>query len=173
MLRQAMGSFSYKKDANFWDFKIMCLIIDVNFLSAADEADKKPVMDWLFSDKIIGKMAIGGKLTEELELFEKGFGLMRQLERRGRLNKPDKQMVYKKTQDLIEKKCCKSNDQHIIALAILSGARLLCLKQDDDLEDDFTNIKLIRFPKGKVYKRQEHKDLLSRYGHTKACGVKK
>ncbi|MCX6640416.1 MAG: hypothetical protein NTW14_08055 [bacterium] len=150
----------------------MCLILDVNFLSAAAESDKKPVSDWLFSDRIVGKMVVGGKLTEELEQFEKGIDLMRRLERRGRLRKENNLMVKNKTQELIDNNSCKSNDQHVIALAILSGARILC-SFDKNLHSDFKDKKMIDQPRGRIYQNASHKDRIQRYGHTSACGVKK
>ena len=45
---------------------------------------------------------------------------------------------------------CQSNDHHIIALAQVSGARLL-YTNDSDLTQDFNDHHLISTPRGKVY----------------------
>ncbi len=45
---------------------------------------------------------------------------------------------------------CRSNDHHIVALAVVSGARLL-YTNDRDLTDDFKDKRLIDNPRGKVY----------------------
>ena len=44
----------------------------------------------------------------------------------------------------------KSNDHHMLALAIVSGSRLL-YSNDKDLQKDFGNIQLLGSPKGRVY----------------------
>ncbi|MDE0306934.1 MAG: hypothetical protein OXI87_18940 [Albidovulum sp.] len=46
---------------------------------------------------------------------------------------------------------CESNDQHVLALARISGARLL-YTNDQKLMDDFKNTELVSTPKGKVYR---------------------
>jgi len=62
----------------------------------------------------------------------------------------------------------KSDDAHVVALAIVSGARLLYSK-DVDLHEDFKNSKIISDPRGKVYStyqsgefRGAHRKLLAR-----------
>jgi len=45
---------------------------------------------------------------------------------------------------------CRSNDHHIVALAVVSGARLL-YTNDRNLTDDFKDKRLIDNPRGKVY----------------------
>ena len=44
----------------------------------------------------------------------------------------------------------KSDDPHIIALALVNGARLL-YSNDLALQKDFRNAKLVSKPKGKIY----------------------
>lgn len=63
---------------------------------------------------------------------------------------------------------CQSDDTHIIALAQISGARLL-FSNDKALHQDFKNKELINNPRGKVYStlrgsdfRASHKNLLAR-----------
>jgi hypothetical protein len=56
---------------------------------------------------------------------------------------------------------CTCDDEHIIALALVSRARLLC-SNDQNLVEDFTNRKIINKPRGKVYKNSKHKHLIAR-----------
>ncbi len=63
---------------------------------------------------------------------------------------------------------CQSNDHHIIALAQVSGARLL-YTNDNDLMQDFDDRHLISKPRGKVYSTsitsdfsRQRRDLLAR-----------
>lgn len=61
---------------------------------------------------------------------------------------------------------CVSDDPHIIALALESGARLLC-SLDQALHTDFTNPQLINSPRGHVYQNAAHEHLIRR--HCKKC----
>ena len=45
---------------------------------------------------------------------------------------------------------CKSNDVHVLALALVSGARLL-YTNDTALIDDFGNREIVARPRGKIY----------------------
>ena len=56
---------------------------------------------------------------------------------------------------LVERGVCQSNDQHVIALAIVSGARLL-YSNDRRLQRDFKDRRLID-PPGKVYSTRRGK----------------
>ena len=56
----------------------------------------------------------------------------------------------------------ESNDRHILALALASGARLI-FTSDESLMRDFKNPDIIRRPRGSVYQRKrDHEDLLRR-----------
>lgn len=66
------------------------------------------------------------------------------------LTSEESQLVYSRSEELRDSGDCKSDDEHIIALAQISGARLL-YTDDRDLQVDFTNTKLIGHPKGKLY----------------------
>ena len=62
----------------------------------------------------------------------------------------------------------KSNDAHVIALARVSGARIL-YSDDGDLRDDFRNLSLVPRPRGRLYPmgesenaRKQRRNLLKR-----------
>ena len=59
--------------------------------------------------------------------------------------------------ELNEEGRCHSNDTHVIALAQITGARLL-YSNDKDLHEDFKNKRLIDEPRGKVYSTNEDKN---------------
>ena len=63
---------------------------------------------------------------------------------------------------------CKSDDPHVIALARISGARILC-SHDKTLHKDFKNEELVSNPKGRIYQNAKHVPLLRKYGHSEAC----
>jgi hypothetical protein len=73
--------------------------------------------------------------------------------------------VNNETETVRALKICKSDDEHVIALARLSGARLLCT-EDADLMSDFKNLTLVPSPKGRIYRKAAHKIMLS---HTNSC----
>ena len=64
--------------------------------------------------------------------------------------------VDAKTQELLNQGLYTSNDPHVLALAIVSGARLL-YSNDADLQQDFKDKRLIDKPRGKVYSTREDK----------------
>ena len=61
---------------------------------------------------------------------------------------------------------CVSDDPHIIALALESGARLLC-SHDQALHSDFTNPTLINNQRGHVYQDATHAHLIR--AHCRGC----
>ena len=67
----------------------------------------------------------------------------------GRVERVSDEEVEAETVRLAKRKACGSNDEHVIALALVSGARLL-YSNDRDLGDDFRNKNLMN-PPGKVY----------------------
>ena len=80
----------------------------------------------------------------------------------------DKGKVETKTETLIAAGGYGSDDPHVLALAQMSGARLL-YSNDKELRNDFKNRKLIHSPNGKVYStlitknfKRSHRELLAR-----------
>ncbi|MCI0512371.1 hypothetical protein L0128_04085 [candidate division KSB1 bacterium] len=155
----------------------MCAIIDTNLiaevLSRPTPPDFCPILEWLVSPKSDGKFVLGGMLAEELLGDEKthpGVHAVRRfikaLHQAGRVRIIPKRIVDYETNKVRE--LCVSNDSHVIALARISGARILC-SHDHTLHKDFTNARLIDHPRGHIYQTRDHAHLLKRYGHTRAC----
>ena len=72
----------------------------------------------------------------------------------------DSAIVDAETNKLVANGNCKSDDEHIIALALVSGARILCTT-DADLMDDFRD-RLLLAPQGKIYSHASHDLMLRR-----------
>ena len=133
----------------------MCAIVDANVVHEVfGSQEKQPAgagkgfREWLNSDK--GKLVIGGKLKEELEENSNYCIWAQQATLSGKLINKSKDCINQKTKEVKSSSELKSNDPHIIALAQVSGARLL-FSNDKDLQKDFKNPAIINEPRGKVY----------------------
>ena len=62
----------------------------------------------------------------------------------------DREAVERETNRLVELDACLSDDEHVVALAMIGGARLV-YSNDGRLHRDFKNRDLINNPTGKVY----------------------
>lgn len=148
----------------------MCLIVDANLAAmvfvAPTPADFIPIIEWLTSDDKNGKLVVGGKLAEELDKVGLARRFVRALQQAGRARIIPNQVVNAETDRIAGQ--CKSNDAHVISLARISGARVLC-SADKPLHQDFRNLELINTPRGRIYQTQAHAQLLRNYGHTTAC----
>ncbi len=141
----------------------MCLIIDVNIASLVllqhDDPDFCDVHKFIFT----GNGANVVLYYCEHMICENHNTAIRkiilELDRAGRAKQYDANAVSEEIVNLQKSRLCCSNDQHIIALARVSGARLLC-SRDNNLSSDFTNPQILNNPRGKVYKKRTHKHLL-------------
>ena len=145
----------------------MCAIVDVNivpelFSSNSLSAGRK-FLEWL--DSGTGVLVVGGILLEELNNTQAKMWLETAI-RSERAFRIDSNKVNARTSVLEMEHSYKSDDPHILALAQLSGARLL-YTNDRDLQADFKNKALIDTPRGKVYStlqdkefKESHKNLI-------------
>ena len=147
----------------------MCLIVDAN-VAGRFLAQPGAIVDWLFGDRGIPRLVAAGKLREELAVLTEVRRLLVALERAGRLRSAEPHSLQTEEARLRKAKRCVSNDHHILALALVSGARTLAT-DDDALAGDFKNVQLIPAPRGKIYRDPEvHGRLL---GHTPmSCGIR-
>jgi len=150
----------------------MCLIIDANVAPAvfggnSNSSDFRPIIDWLTSPRRNGKLVVGGKLKDELFRIENAHRFIIRLLQAGRA-RDITENVDEETEKVRNMPELKSDDPHIIALAKVSGARILC-SNDKDLREDFRNRRILN-PPGHIYQNAKHKPLLREYGHTIACG---
>ena len=136
----------------------MCVILDANCIGKFNknpvDKDMKPVQQWL--ERKSGKI-----VYSDTEQFKKewdeggGYTLRRQLQRRDKLKLMSVQDVRQKENELTEK--IKSDDAHIIALAIVAGVKVL-VSNDNKLIRDFKE----HVPQGKVYTTKSHRHLLTK-----------
>lgn len=145
----------------------MCLIIDNN---KRDEFFKVPLGDreetilgWL---QAAGRIVIGGRLRRELIGNHKMVRLLGQLKLAGRLKEVSDQVVDQKEQEVLENAQIESDDPHVIALALVSNARLLHTA-DVQLINDFKNAGVISNPRGKIFNGQVL--MLRREGNCSRC----
>ena len=130
----------------------MCLIID-NDVSSDVFGTNPSVAGTILRDSINNarrKLVLGGKLRTELteySLFQQWFSAAYAA---GYIQDINDELVDQKTRELNRNRSCRSNDPHVIALAQVSGCRVLCTR-DDLLQRDFKSKELINTPRGRVY----------------------
>lgn len=143
----------------------MCVILDTNTFSRfrdPNDKDMEPVREWLRRKN--GKIVYSN--TEKFKKEMKKGGMEHWIKERSRANqfKLVTEGVKEKEKELKDK--IKSDDEHIIALALVTGVKILISyseikrgpkgdapKGDGDLFDDFRDRSLIG---GKVYTRKSH-----------------
>jgi hypothetical protein len=141
----------------------MCLILDANCLHKVFpdvDAEFLPVLEALMSGN--AKLILGGtKLTAEYQLLKKAWKMVVAFDKAGRVKKISNSQVDAKEAELNATGKLQSDDPHVIALAIISGVRLLC-SHDQNLHADFTNPAILH-PRGSVYQNGSHKRLIRKY----------
>jgi predicted nucleic acid-binding protein len=147
----------------------VCLIVDAD---AAGQflARPSPITDWLLGDKGKPRLVAAGTLREELARLGVVRRLLTALDRAGRLRSANADRLRQEEGRLRADTRCRSNDIHVLALAIVSGARTLATF-DNALAGDFRNADFISRPRGHIYRDPaKHAHLL---GHTPtSCGVR-
>ncbi len=138
----------------------MCVILDTNtfgkFKDPTDE-DMAPVWKWL--DNRNGKIVYANTKKFEDEWEKGGMSHLRgQMMRAGQL-KLVSEGVQEKTDELKGK--IVSNDEHIIALALIAQVKVLVSYREGD-RDLFTDFKNRELVSGKVYTRKAHARMLTK-----------
>ena len=141
----------------------MCAILDANVVSEVFGPNPSPAgsgfLNWVAKGK--GRLVVGGKLLDELREHERGFlEWARQARLAGRMSTEDRSKIEAKAEELIAEGGYKSNDPHVLALALISGARLL-YSNDNSLQRDFKSKTLIDNPRGKIYSTLKSKEFTS------------
>lgn len=143
----------------------MPTIVDANCCSKAFSSPVDPNFLPVTKALLTGNATLvcGGRLHREYLLVSAATRILLQLDRAGYLQTLNHAAIDALEQQLIEKNSCISDDQHVIALAQLSGARLLC-SHDKALHSDFQNKKLIDNPRGAIYQDKSHEHLIRTLG---------
>lgn len=144
----------------------MCAILDANQFGnfkQQDNGDMRPVKDWLIKNR--GRLvysAYGAYAKEWQDTWGEDKNLspmMFEYRSANKLVKAERADIEQSEQVISEqvaagKISIQSDDEHILALAYASGAKLL-ISSDKNLHKDFKTI-----IKGKVYQNHKHKNLL-------------
>jgi hypothetical protein len=152
----------------------MGVIIDANRTGDAIGKKNDPDLDFLMKwIRKSGYLVIGGKLKMELSKPQEFKNFIAELQRAGRLEVIDDDKIEAEINWLRMNVKLFSNDNHIIALARLSGARILCTL-DQKLIKDFCNRDIIDSPRGAVYRNKKtHAHLLRNNVQCQKCRTRK
>ena len=145
----------------------MCLIVDAN-AAGRFLARSSSLRDWLLGAKGQPRLVAAGLLKEELARLDSVRRLLVELNRVGRLRSVEADPL-RRAEARLRTRAPRSNDVHVLALAIVSGARTLATF-DDSLAHDFRNPSIISRPRGKVYRDPERHSHLLRHTPV-SCGV--
>ena len=133
----------------------MCAIVDVNNCHKVfgEPSVRTPAgqyfFEWLEGES--GRVVFGGtKFKTEIAGVGRYANWLATAYSKGRAYKLGDGVVDDEEQTLIASNTCQSNDEHLIALAKVGGARLL-FTEDPKLHTDFGDSLIIANPRGKVY----------------------
>lgn len=138
----------------------MCAIVDASvtyevFGQRQTDAGSE-FRKWL--DDGPGVLVVGGRNLTELNRnnnFNRWFQEARRLG--NRVRQVSNELVSQRQQALVESGGLRSNDPHMVALAQVSGARLL-YSNDIKLTQDFQNGNIVDGPQGKIYSTLHSKE---------------
>ena len=130
----------------------MCAIVDVSaafevFGSRQTDAGRK-FRDWL--DNGSGQLVVGGKVLEELKQNGNFRHWFQEARRSSGRVRQFRAATVREQEERLDRGLMRSNDQHVVALALVSGARLL-YANDKRLQHDFTNRQVISGVEGRIY----------------------
>ena len=150
----------------------MCAIVDNNVRDQVFGANSQSpagrfFLEWLSQGR--GKLVIGGQLLRELNDYGDFKRWLRTALARNTALAVADDRVDAETETLRARGDCTSDDEHILALARISGARLL-FTNDQALQQDFTNRAIIRNPRGKIYPNEGYRDFLNDRRNRNLCG---
>ena len=139
----------------------MCAIVDNDvrdqvFGSNSQSPAGRFFLDWLSDGR--GRLVVGGQLLRELNDSGDFKRWLQTALRRNSALAFDDDQVDAETEAIRTRQICRSNDKHVLALARVSGARLL-FTNDRVLQDDFRNRRIIPNPRGRIYTTVEHSDI--------------
>lgn len=143
----------------------MCIIVDTNvavrvFLNEGDAG-----LETLHAALVFGRgkltVVFGGKNRRELVVNRRVAVALQALEQAGRARAEDDDRVDSEQARIETRGGLSSDDGHVLALAAVSGVRLL-VTADRDLMNDFRDHRLVHSPRGKVYSAASHRQLIAR-----------
>lgn len=158
----------------------MCAIVDMNIVRQLWDKEGNPAGQGFRKAVDTGRfpLTLGGSKFRNEVLRVSGHSSrlrpwLQQLQSAGRLQRVNDSDVDTRMQELVSSRgvvasSIRSDDHHILALAQISGARLL-FTNDKALAADFGNVQIIGSPRGRVYStnittdfNKSRRDLLAR-----------
>ena len=140
----------------------MCAIVDNNVRDQVF-GDNRPSAGEFFYEWLQergGRLVVGGELLRELSGYGKFVQWLYEERRTERARIIPDVEVDAETDNLRARRVCRSDDEHILALARVSDVRLL-FTNDDALQNDLTDPAIINNPRGKIYTTRVHEDTTS------------
>ncbi|MYN64238.1 MAG: hypothetical protein F4X11_04310 [Acidobacteria bacterium] len=130
----------------------MCAILDNSVVHEVFGDRRSPAGEAFFRWISVGggRLIGGGRLLRELARNENFWFWWREAVLAGLATRLGDGTVEEETTRLVEREACQSNDEHVVALAVVGGARLL-YSNDKKLQRDFKNRHLVNHPPGRVY----------------------
>jgi hypothetical protein len=144
----------------------MCLIIDNNIVHRVlvtenDEAYGDLHRKLFHPTKRTCRIVFGGELAREYARSSRLVTVLVGLVRAGRARRISDGAVDALTDTLTREGRLKSDDPHVVALALLANVRLLC-SEDNNLCADFRSAQIVTKPRGNIYRDPSHSELLRR-----------
>ena len=138
----------------------MCAIVDANVAHEVFGSNPSPAGDgffqWIMRGR--GRLVAGGEALEELERSsDDSRQWASQAVQAGTMTVVSESELETRTRQVEASGEHISDDPHVLALAQVSGARLL-YSNDSALQGDFTNRRLIYNPRGRVYSTRVSKN---------------
>lgn len=138
----------------------MCAIVDNNVRDQVFGNNRPGAgeffLNWL--EERGGRLVVGGELLRELSGYSNFTDWLPQAILSGRAIVIPHEAVATETELLRAEGICRSNDAHVLALARLSGARLL-FTNDQALQTDFRNRAIVGGVRGRIYTTRERSDV--------------
>ena len=149
----------------------MCAIIDASVVGEIFGSNRPPAAEKFFDwvNRGPGRIVAGGWLLEELDKNSAFKEWRITAERYGKMRRANSGEVEIRTAQLKTSGVCRSNDPHVVALAQVSGARLL-YSNDLNLHKDFKEKTLVDSPRGSIYSTIVYKEFHS--SHKRSLGKK-
>lgn len=147
----------------------MCIVIDINTLAPVFEKDNEflPVFDWIHNGK--GKIVYGGSKYLD-ELPAKYHPIFKSFKDANKAHYIDSSKVDEKTSwvtsTVVDK---KFNDQHIVALLLVSKCKLICSRDIESYPFLQHSSFFTQKTKPKIYKGLGSKKILSDNNIAKCC----
>lgn len=146
----------------------MCIILDANRFSDAltspPDPRYEPIIRWILNGD--GLLVFGGtRYYKEIDGHAAARKFFADRFRAGQAYFVPHDDVDAEEAVVMRLGECTSDDEHVIALARVAGARTLCT-EDVALMADFKNVKLVPKPRGRVYRLAAHARLLQ---HDAGC----